>query len=534
MDRLIALVLLRWKTELRAIARARARLLGLLLVLPGLLLFSGLGAIVVYLGVRALEARSPEALLPLLSAAATAVGCMWVLSPLVAGIAFTETHDVSRLLHFPIPLPTLVASSLIANLVQPMVLGEAPIVLALALALAGEMARLPLALGGVLLSFFLMLAVAQVGGLALHGLARNRRLADVALFVGLAIGFLVSVLPIVLLVGGGGPGLRSAVRLVLHTDLFAFSPFAWGVRASVHAGRGEAIPFLVYSGAALLAIGAAMAASAVLIHRIHRGHLDLGVAAPAGKARPAAMPLPGAIGALVEKDLRIAWRDPTLRAGLVTGLISPLILLFLLAQAQTRGSASTALLFASVVGLGSFGGNAFGFERRGMALLMLFPVARWRLLVAKNLAALAFRLPALLTLVLAALAFAPWSALPAVLTIAVVTQLVTAGLDNYLSILSPVAAPAPGQNPYGPASGGRGLGTAALAFLVLIVALAVAAPFAFLGWLPLLLGAPLLWLVSLPLALAGAAAVYAMLVAGAETLLLRREPELLERILVEA
>ena len=50
----------------------------------------------------------------------------------------------------------------------------------------------------------------------------------------------------------------------------------------------------------------------------------------------------------------------------------------------------------------------------------------------------------------------------------------------------------------------------------------------------LLLGEPLSGLVALPLALAGAAAVYAMLVGGAARLCSRREPELLERILGEA
>jgi hypothetical protein len=56
----------------------------------------------------------------------------------------------------------------------------------------------------------------------------------------------------------------------------------------------------------------------------------------------------------------------------------------------------------------------------------------------------------------------------------------------------------------------------------------------FLAWLPALLGRRLLWLVCLPLALAGAAAVYALLVGGAERLLVKREPELLERVLGEA
>jgi hypothetical protein len=64
-------------------------------------------------------------------------------------------------------------------------------------------------------------------------------------------------------------------------------------------------------------------------------------------------------------------------------------------------------------------------------------------------------------------------------------------------------------------------------------ALAVSAPFALLAWLPVWFRAPWLWLFSLPLALAGAASVYAMLVAGAAGMLERREPELLQRILEE-
>ena len=69
--------------------------------------------------------------------------------------------------------------------------------------------------------------------------------------------------------------------------------------------------------------------------------------------------------------------------------------------------------------------------------------------------------------------------------------------------------------------------------LLFALTLMVAGPFVFLCWLPLLLDAPPLWLLTLPLAAVGAGAVYAMLVGGAERLLRRREPELLERILTE-
>ena len=57
--------------------------------------------------------------------------------------------------------------------------------------------------------------------------------------------------------------------------------------------------------------------------------------------------------------------------------------------------------------------------------------------------------------------------------------------------------------------------------------------FAFLAWLPWLLETPWLWLATLPMALAGAAAVYAMMVAAAARLLARREPEVLARVLGE-
>ena len=67
----------------------------------------------------------------------------------------------------------------------------------------------------------------------------------------------------------------------------------------------------------------------------------------------------------------------------------------------------------------------------------------------------------------------------------------------------------------------------------LLAALFVAAPFALLAWVPLVLERIWLWWISLPLALAGAASVYAMLVAWAERLLLRREPELVARMLAE-
>jgi len=533
-DRLIALVLVRWKLELRGFSRARERALGLVLALPGMLIVSGALSLVAFFGSRALQARNPELLLPLLSVLATGLGLLWALSPILTGVAFTETHDLGRLLHFPIPLTTLVASSLVANLAQPMVLAEMPVLVALALGLSTRGAALPLALLGVVLTFAFILAASQVAGLALHAVSRNRRYHDLALFLGLALSFVLSLVP-VLLLAGAGRGLGGVVRFLTARDPFVLSPFAWGVRAAVHAGRGEAAPFLAFSVLGCLAIVAALGLCAAMIHRIYRGELNL--AGPGrGAGTRARMVLPGRLGALVEKDLRAIWREPAMRAAFFMGLASPLLFLFFLSQTRAMSGSGTWLLgLASFVGIGGFGANAFGIERRGIATLLGFPLPRFWVLVGKNLASIALRLPGLLTLLLAGAFMASPALLPAAATIAIATLLIACGADNYMSILFPVTIPAPGQSAYGGgAAGGRGLGTAFIGAFALAGVMLASAPFWFLAWLPLLLGAPWLWFVSLPLALAGAAAAYAMLVSGAARLLSRREPELLERILGEA
>ena len=533
MDRLIALVQLRWRMEFRTLFWARERVVGLVLLLPIALVLSGFVAFVAFVGARGLERARPDAVLPLLSAAATCVGILWALSPLLTGLVLADTHDLTRLVHFPIPLLTLVASSLIANLAQPMVLAELPIIAALALALTGSLARLPLVLAALLLAFAFILAAAQLVGLLLHTLSRNRRVHDVVLFAGLGAGFFVGIAPLLVLAGAGGSAARLGESLV-DADVFAASPYAWGARAAVHAARGELAPFLAFGAAGITAVAGAMAASAGLIRGIYRGELDLGRSRGAATRR-ARMPLRGAVGALMEKDLRIAWRDPASKAGLVIGLTGPLLLLFFLSRAHPGAhDGSPILLLASFVGVSAFGANALGLERRGISLLFAFPVERWRILVGKNLAALAWRLPSLLTLLLAALFLGPLACLPAALCIALTTLLISAGVDNYMSILFPVTAPGAGKNPYGRGSArGRGLVAAACGALFLFGALVLTAPFVFLAWLPMLLRRPWLWLGSLPLALAGACATYGMLAAGAAHLLWKREPDLLERILGE-
>lgn len=323
------------------------------------------------------------------------------------------------------------------------------------------------------------------------------------------------------------------MRVLVSGDLFAPSPFGFGLRAAVHGGRGELLPFAANTAAGLVSLLALLGLAGALMQRVYTGELAFGLARR-GEARPSRMLFSGRLGALVDKDLRMAWREPAFKAVLLFGLLGPLLFLYFATRLR-HGPApeTTALLLASFVGLSSFGANAFGLERRGIALLFGFPIARWRILVAKNVAALLFRLPGLLTLALASLLLTRAVYLPAAATIALSTILIAAGLDNFMSIWFPVVMPAPGRNPYGPTSGGRGLGASLVSLLMLSLVVLVSSPFTFLAWFPLLYGQPWLWLASLPLALCGALSVYALLVGAAAGQLARREPELLARVLGE-
>jgi hypothetical protein len=529
-DRLIALLGLRVKLELRTLVGRRERLASLLLVLPFLLFGTAVVSAGAYFGVRALDRAEPGLVLPALSAAVTGVGVLWALAPLLSGIALAETHDLTRLLTFPVPFRTLLASSLLANLLEPASLAKLPVVLAACVALAGPLWGRPFVFLLGLLAFVFMLAATQTVGLVLHALSRNRRFHDRALVLGIGLGFLMSLLPFLFLYGGRS--FREAAKTILVRDVFALSPWAWPVRGAVHASRGEVGPTIFFGLLGLLTLAAVLALNAVVARRLYEGDLELG---PARGDRVGKhwLRFPGCWGALFEKDLRLYWRDPRLKGMLFTSVLSPILLLLLWRGAAGRPASGFLVFLAAFSGLGALGGNAFALERRGVLLLFSFPVDRFEMLVGKNLAAMALRVPSLLALLgVAALLAEPGHLLPLLAT-AFITLVLGAATDNFLSILYPVPVPEPGRNPNAPLSGGRGLAAGLVTAALMSATLAVAAPFMFLAFLPVLLGDRRLLLVAVPLALAGALGLYLVLAKLTAGFLSRREPELLARVLAE-
>ena len=184
--------------------------------------------------------------------------------------------------------------------------------------------------------------------------------------------------------------------------MFALVPFAWGARAAVHAGRGEALAFLGWAGASTLALAAAIGVSVALAQRLYRGELDLGDAAGGGGG-----PRPDAAA---RASWAPSWRRTCASPGATRarrrssspGSIGPLVLLLVLWQGSAGPLRPGLLLaIASFSGLGALGANAFALERQGLGLLLGFPADRLAILVGKNLGVIALRLPALLAVSLA-------------------------------------------------------------------------------------------------------------------------------------
>jgi hypothetical protein len=203
---------------------------------------------------------------------------------------------VSRLLHFPVPVAVLVAASLAGNLLQPTVLASLPVAAAVAFALSRTPATLPFTFAGSLLSLLFLLSATQVSGLLLHGISRRRRFQDVAIFLVVGLGFVISIVPMILISGSAGPALGLLRGLAGH-DVAVLSPFAWGIRAAVHAGDGDARSGWRRPGRAIAGAGLSAASSSGSTARA-------GMGGPPARAKPRGRDGPRAIGAQLEKDPR--------------------------------------------------------------------------------------------------------------------------------------------------------------------------------------------------------------------------------------
>ncbi|HEX8727028.1 MAG TPA: hypothetical protein VF739_00305, partial [Ktedonobacterales bacterium] len=269
-----------------------------------------------------------------------------------------------------------------------------------------------------------------------------------------------------------------------------------------------------------------------------------GAPAGAGSRRSGWGPFSGPALAIADKDRRYFWRDPQIKASLVSTLV---LLIFVLLPSIFGGRRME--LTSPDGGLGipiapwqvfiaplpsllitlNLAQNAFGLEREGLQTLFLFPVRPLDILRGKNLAVgiVAGSVSVLMTVLVAALGGA-WSNVPMALGYAVAAILVLLGCGNLISVFIPmrVRRMRMGQGNFA-ASGNGCLRTLLMGFATMAT-YALLAPVAVALLLPLILSHPEWLVITLPASVLYAVIFYEVVTRIAASQLLKRAPDILK------
>ncbi len=513
MSRLFLLLGLSWRTRLRGFASAGAS--SIFLVLGGLFYVAltcamGAGAYVV---LSQSQGERVERFADMASLVVTMFGVFFLTRPLI--LSNLAGSSLQNLLHLPIRRTELLAYSLLTGVVTPLLL-ESPVLVGAGLGAASNPALLLLTLPLALLSHLTLLAGAHAMSLFAVLIARRTWISDLARVLAFSIFFLPSLL--------NYRGSREFLAPLIG-PLAQLSPLGWAARAAVYAGAGDLRQSLWFATPALLLLLGITFVSMMLLNRILAGEGEDGADKQTAKPRRARVLLPGALGALVETQLRTQLRTPAARMA----LLMPTLMMGFFAFSLSRPGAIFSP-FAMVVFLSLIGGNAFLVIGRGIALILGTPVSRASMLVASDVSSFLFRLPPLLAIIgVTAWKAGAASALSmAALVLALIP--ISMGVQHFVSILRPFALPRDRLNPFAQRVDARQSGNGVASLLATLATALIASPFLFLSWLSSRLdGAYGPWL--LALSCLGALATYAVLIAAAAQLFVKRELRVSEVLL---
>ena len=514
MNRLLLLLGLSWRTRLRGFSSAGAS--SILVVLGGLFYLAltcamGVGA---YLALSQSRGGRVERFADLASLVVTMFGVFFLTRPLI--LTNLSGSSLQNLLHLPIRRSELLGYSLLTGVVTPLLL-ESPVLIGAGLGAAAHPALILVTLPLALLSHLTLLAGAHAMSLFAILIARRTWVSDLARVFAFSVFFLPSLL--------NYQSVREFLR-PLAGPVAQLSPLGWAARAAVYAGAGDVKQSLGFAVPAVLLLFGIAVLSLTLLNRILAGEGEDRIEKQAQTPRPARVLLPGALGALVETQLRTQLRTPAARMA----LLMPTLMMGLFALSLSRPGQTPGSAFAMVVFLSLIGGNAFLVIGRGVALILGTPVSRASILVASDVSGFLFRLPPLLAIV----AVTAWrggaDSAFSMVALALALVPISMGVQHFVSILRPFALPRDRFNPFAQRVDARQSSNGVLSLLATLATGLIAAPFLFLLWLSARLdGAYRSGL--LALSCLGALAAYAVLIAVAERLFVKRELRVLEVLL---
>ncbi len=475
-----ALLALRWKLGVRIYRRSVSALIGLVALLFFTLGFAAAAGFLTALGYTTLPLAGAS---QLLFAALFLLYIAWAALPILQ-YSVNEGLDVSKLHTYPITRAERMVGLTVSTLFDPATLIILATLAAVVIGWHVSVVATVITLVALALLYMHIVGLSQCTVAVLVGLLRNRRYRDLSVIVFVLMSVACSLsgqFASTLLRHIGGP--QSLGQLDLGRYL-QWTPPGMAARAIIYANTGDtlgALPWLL----ALLALtpvlftlwawvldrGVTTAEGGSAAPRRRRGVAPSGAERPAmsGTAGVAALTSGAAslsgpvatprtrrrlispvITAVAVKDLRYFWRDPQIKAS----LLSSLVLLFVVfAPDLTRSDRASsnffvqhlagyqpllaplpALLIVLTLSL-----NAFGLERQGLQSLLLTPARPLEVLWGKNLAVGMVAFAAQLALITAVCVISgDWNAMPLAIIEGGAATLALLGAGNLTSVLAPL------------------------------------------------------------------------------------------------
>jgi len=543
----------------RVYRRSGSAVVGLIALLFFTLMFAGMAGVLTALGYVNLPLASAAQLL------FGALGLLYVAWAALPALQYSvnEGLDVSKLHTYPLTAAERMLGLTLATLFDPATLIILAVFAAVVVGWHMTWVGALITVVALALLYVHIVGASQFTMAVLVGLLRSRRYRDLSIiiFALLSVACSLSGQFATTLVGHLR-GLRLLSRLDLGHYL-QWTPPGMAARAIIAANTGDALGALPWLLALLALTPALLAVWAWALDRgittpegggsgaRRRGRRSV---APATAARPAVGAALGVsvapaindrrrfispvIAAIAVKDLRYFWRDPQIKAS----LLSSLVLLFVvfapsltsrndqapgyvaqhLAAYQPMLAPLPALLIVLTLSL-----NAFGLERQGLQSLFLTPARPLDVLWGKNLAVGLVAFLAQLTLIVAVAAVTgDWNAVPLAVIEGGAATLALLGAGNVTSTLLPlrVRQLRMGANNL---SSENGCLRSVISLGTLWAVLFALTPVFLLLLLPLLIDKQQWLIVSAPLALLYGLALYQIATLLIAPRLLNRGPEIL-------
>lgn len=555
-DHIRALLWLRWKLTLRGYTRSTRQIVGFIFTLIFLLGLAAVFSVGTAAGYLLLDRQDAAQLLFIVLAG---VWVAWVAFPLMQ-YTLNEGLDVTKLQIYPLTRGEQMVSLLLATLFDMSAIVLVSLLVAVAVGWHASLSAVLVTLVALALAYLLIVTTSQLLLAALMGILRSRRFRDLSVVFFALFG--VSCALINQFVSRAMIGFQPDEFVSLHLDRYLqWLPTGMGARAIVLADQGDPIAALPWLGMMLAlvlvmvvvwawvldrGITTAESAGGGVRRRVRRGRSAIaldGAVAVTGPARTSWRLFSGPVLAIADKDRRYFWRDPQIKASLISTLF---LLIFVMLPSLFSGRpvevgspeggfglpiASWQVFLAPIPALFitiNLAQNAFGLEREGLQTLFLFPVRPLDILRGKNLAVgvVALSAAVLMTLAVAALG-GSWSNAPIALGYAISAIFVLLGCGNFISVFIPmrVRRMRMGQGNF--AASGNGCLRTILMVVATQATYVLLLPVAAALLLPLILSHPEWLVVTLPASLLYAAVFYELVTRFAASQLLKRAPDIL-------